>query len=70
MSRASGSDPWHTVELRDDERVSAATRGKRLAQSRTVAIGAGQAVIDVGAFDADAERRPRVALRGEVLIVS
>jgi hypothetical protein len=38
MSRASGSDPCQTLELRDDERVCAATHGEHLAQSRTVAI--------------------------------
>lgn len=65
-----GQRPRKPIELCDDQRVAAATRRQRLAQAWTIAIGSGQAVIDVGALDLYAERCQRIALRGEVLIVS
>ncbi len=64
-----GQRPREPIELRDDQRVATAARRQRLAQPRTIAIGPGQAVIDVGARDRYAERRQRIALRGEVLIL-
>ena len=57
------------VELRDDQRVSAATRGQRPGLREALAVGPGQAVVDVGALDRYAERCQRIALRGEVLIL-
>lgn len=57
------------IELRDDQCVAAAARGERLAQTRTLPIGPGQTVVDVRALSANAERRQRIALRGELLIV-
>jgi DNA-binding transcriptional regulator LsrR (DeoR family) len=39
--------PREAIELRDDQRVAAAALRERLAQTGTLAIGPGQAVIDV-----------------------
>jgi hypothetical protein len=70
MSRASGSDrasrsSFVTTSVSPLRHAASASR-----RPRTIAIGPGQAVIDVGALDADAKSRQRIALRGEVLIVS
>jgi hypothetical protein len=61
--------PREAIELRDDERVAAAARRERLPQTRTLAMGPGQAVIDVRALGADAEPCQCISLRREVLIV-
>ena len=71
MSRAAGvgQRSRETIELGHDQRVAAATRGERLAQPRALAVSSGQAVVDVRALHADAERCQGVALGREVLIV-
>lgn len=58
-----------SVELRHDERVAGPARGEGLTQTRTLAVGAGQAVVDVDALRGYAERLQAVALGGEVLLV-
>ena len=63
-----GEGAGEAVELGDDEGVAAAARGERFAQPGSVAVGAGQAVVDVDAFRVDAECGERVTLRSEVLI--
>ena len=57
------------VELGDHERVAGAAGGERFAQAGPVAVGAGQAVVDVDALGGYAERLQAVALGGEVLRV-
>jgi hypothetical protein len=47
--------PRQTVKLRDDQRVAAAARRERFSQAGTLAVCAGQAVIDVGALGAHTE---------------
>ena len=64
-----GQRSRQAVELGHDQRVAAATRRQGLAQARAVAIGAGQAVVDVDAVLADAECGQAISLGGEVLIV-
>ena len=49
-------------------RVSPA-RSECFAQAGSVAVGAGEAVVDVDAFDVDSEFGEPVALRGEVLFL-
>jgi hypothetical protein len=66
ISRASGSEP---VELRHHQGVTLAAGGQRLTKAGTVAVGTGQAVVDVDPVAAHAERHQRFALRGQVLLV-
>jgi hypothetical protein len=47
------------VELGDHQRVTRAARCERLPQSRAIAVGAGEAVVDVNALGLDAERPGR-----------
>ena len=54
------------VELGHHERVAGAARRERLAQPGPVAIGAGEAVIDVDPLGFYAERLKRVALGSQV----
>ena len=51
-----GQRAGEPVELGDDERVAGAAGGERLAQAGPVAVGAGEAVVDVDAVRLDAER--------------
>ena len=64
-----GQRPGEAVELGDDERVTGAAGGQRLAQPGPVAVRAGEAVVDVDPLGRHAERLQGVALRGEVLLV-
>jgi hypothetical protein len=57
-----------SIELGDDQRVTAAAGREGFAQPGSIAVGAGQAVVDVDAFRVDAQRDERVVLCGEVLI--
>ena len=63
-----GHGAGESIEFGDDKRVAAAAGGEGLAQSGSVAVGAGQAVVDVDAFRVDIQRDERVVLCGEVLI--
>ncbi len=65
-----GQRPRQSVELGDDEGVAGATGGQRLAQARPLAVGAGQALVDLGPVSADAERGQSISLGGEILFVS
>jgi hypothetical protein len=58
--------PSEPVELRHDQRVAGTARRERLAKPGTIALGAGQALVDVDAIRGDTERVERVALGGEV----
>ena len=51
-----GNGPGEAVELCHDERVAAAAGGERLAQSGSVSVRAGQAVVDIDPLRVDAER--------------
>ncbi len=57
------------VELGDDERVARAACGEGLVQAGALAVGAGEAVVDVDALGLHAERLEPVALGGEILLV-
>jgi len=57
------------VELGHDQGVAGAAGGECLAQAGSIAVGAGQAVVDVDALDVDAELRQAGALGGEVLLL-
>ena len=69
MSRASGSDRASRSSFVTTSVSPLRHAASGLAQPRTIAIGPGQAVIDIGALDGYAERRQRIALRREVLIL-
>ena len=58
------------VELGHHERVALAHGGQGLLQAGTAAIAAGHAVIEIHPVVADPELAQRVALRGEILLVS
>ncbi|HEV2772478.1 MAG TPA: hypothetical protein VGV57_06575, partial [Thermoleophilaceae bacterium] len=45
------------VELGDDERVASAAGGERLAQARTLPVGAGETAVDVDPLSRHPERR-------------
>ena len=63
-----GHGAGEPIELGDYQRVAAAAGSEGLAQAGSIAVGAGQPVVDIDAFRVNAERDKRVALRGEVLI--
>ena len=67
MSRASGSERARRSSLVTTSVSPCAARGQGLSQARAVAVGAGEAVVDVDALGVHAERREGVALGGEVL---
>jgi len=62
-----GHGAGESIELGDDQGVAAAG-GDGSAKAGSVAVGAGQAVVDVVAFRVDGQCDERVMLRGEVLI--
>jgi hypothetical protein len=64
-----GQRAGEPVELGHDERVAGAAGGERLAQAGTVAVGAGEAVVDVDALGGHAQRFEAGPLGGEVLFV-
>ena len=68
IARASGSDRASRSSL-DYERVAGATSGECLAKARTLAVGAGQSMVDVDAIGINAEGEQTVALRGQVLLI-
>ena len=53
-----GNGAGEAVELCHDEGVAAAAGGERLAQSGSVSVRAGQAVVDIDPLRVDAERAP------------
>lgn len=63
-----GHGAGEPIELGDYQRVAAAAGREGLAQAGSIAVGAGQPVVDIDAFRVNAKRDKRVALRGEVLI--
>ena len=73
MPRTSGASciqrAREPVEFGHDERVAVAAGRKRLAQSWPVAIGAGQAMVDIDPFARHAESAKRISLHGQVLFV-
>ena len=61
--------PGQAVELGHHEGVAGPTGSKCLTESRSLAIGAGQAVVHVDAFGFDAESQETLALGSEVLLI-
>ena len=59
-----------SVELRDNERVVRAYRCQCLIEAGTLAFGAADAVVDVDTIRRNAERVKRLALGGEVSLIS
>jgi hypothetical protein len=62
-----GQRPSKPVQLGDHQGVACSAGGKRLTQPGPVAVGAGEAVVDVDALGLDAEGSKAVTLGGEVL---
>ena len=58
-----------TIELGHHQRVAGPARRQRLTQPRPITPSTGQPMIDIDPSRRDAERRERVALRGQVLRV-
>ena len=69
IARASVSDRASRSSLVTTRGVTGSTRCKSLAQARTLAVGAGQAVIDVDPLGLNTQAEQRVALGGQVLLV-
>ena len=65
-----GNGSSKSVELRNHERVARAYRSQRLIEAGTLALGAANAVVDVDEVRRHADTVKRLALRGEVLLVS
>ena len=65
-----GDGAGKPVELRHDEGVSGANGGQCLVQAEALAVGAGQAVVEVDPLVGYAELAQSVALRGEILLVA
>ena len=59
--------PREAVELRYDQRVASAQRGRRLGEPRTRSVTAGQPAIEIHAIIANAELAQNPPLRAEVL---
>jgi hypothetical protein len=57
-----GQRPGEPVQLRHHQRVTSPTGSQRQPQTGSVAVGAGQAVIDIDAIITDTERMQSVAL--------
>jgi hypothetical protein len=57
----------HAVQLGDHQGVAGPAGGQRLPKARTIAVGAGQAVVDVDPFRAHAESSKALTLSCEVL---
>ena len=55
-----GHGAGESIEFGDDQRVAAAAGSEGLAQAGSIAVGAGQTVVDVDAFRIDAQRDERV----------
>jgi len=62
-----GQRAGQAVQLGDDQGVAFSAGGQGFAQAWSVAVGAGQAVVDVDAGVCDAEVGKGIALGGEVL---
>jgi hypothetical protein len=58
------------VELGDHQRVALSDGGQRLLQARPAAVAAGHPVIEVDPVVTDLQLAQRLALGGEVLLVS
>ena len=64
-----GDGTGEPVELGDHEGVTAPAGGQGLAQAGALAVGAGDAVVDVDAVGLHAEGGEGLPLRGEVLLI-
>ena len=64
-----GQRPCEPVEFGDDRGVAGAAGGEGEAEAGSVAVGAGQAVVDVDAVVTDTERMECVSLCGEILLL-
>jgi hypothetical protein len=62
-----GQRASEAIEFGYDQRVACAAGRERLAQAGPVAVGTGQAVVDVEPVRRHAERPQRVTLGGEIL---
>jgi len=69
MPRASGTERASRVELGDHEDVAGPAGGEGLAQPGALAVGAGDAVIDVDPVGLHAEGGEGLPLGGQVLAV-
>jgi antitoxin YefM len=65
-----GQGPGQAVELGHHQGVTIPACGECLAEARSLAVGAGQAVIDVDPVGLDAEAGKGFALSGEVVLIS
>jgi hypothetical protein len=61
--------PGEPVEFGDDEGVARPDRGQGLVESGAVAVGAGEAVVEVDPCGVDAELQEGLVLGDEVLFV-
>ena len=68
MSRASGSDRASRSSLVTAGGVAGSAGGQGESQPGPVAVGAGQAVVDIDAVITDAEPAKRLSLCGEILL--
>ena len=61
--------PCQPIQLGHHQCVAGSAGGQRQCQTGPVAVSAGQAVVDIDAIIADAERMQAVALGGEILLL-
>ena len=64
-----GHRPGEAVEHGNDQGVTRPDRGQGLVQAGTVAVGAGESVVEVDPLGVDGELKQGVVLGGEVLFV-
>jgi hypothetical protein len=69
MSRASGSDRASRSNLVTTKGVTSPTSSQRQPQTGSIAVAAGQTVVDVDAIITDTKRMQAVALGGEILLL-
>jgi hypothetical protein len=61
--------PGQPVQLGHHQGVTSPTGSQRQPQTGSLAVGAGQAVIDIDAIITDTKRMQSVALGGEILLL-
>ena len=64
-----GDGTCQPIEFRDNERIALAHRSQSLSQPRTLAVGAGQAVIGVDAVPGHPKASQNFPLRRKILLV-
>lgn len=69
MAPRVGQGAGKSVELGDHQRAPRPACGESFAESRTLSVGTGQAVVNADPLSLDAETEQGVTLRGQILLI-